>query len=174
MPSPRESAILPNTYPLIISLGGNLGERENYLHKARQQLLALLGPFTQVSSIYETEAWGIQKQPAFLNQVLVAHTQKAPIEALHILQTIENDLGRIRKEKWAARTIDLDILYYDDQLIDLENLKVPHPYIPQRRFILTPLVEICPNWLHPELKLTQKELLAACEDPGLVYKWNMA
>lgn len=157
---------------MVISLGGNMGDREYYLREARNRLADSLGPFSRVSSLYETEAWGIKEQASFLNQVGLLYTKRSAPEALGIMQKVEASLGRIREQKWSARTIDLDILYYAAQVIHTDDLQVPHPFIAQRRFILVPLAEICPDWIHPLLKLSQKDLLEACEDEGLVYKWK--
>ena len=152
---------------VVLSLGGNKGDREKLLFRAVEGLndhFQLL----KVSKIYETSAWGGIAKGDFLNQLAVISTQKQPEEVLEIIQEIELDLGRTREEPWGDRTMDIDILYYGNLMIDSERLKVPHPYIPQRRFILVPLNELLPEKKHPILNLTSAQMLRECEDPSEV------
>ena len=113
-----------------LSLGSNLGNRKNSLKKARS-FLKEFGEIKKESSIIETKAWGKIDQPDFLNQVILIETELSPQELLQNCQNIENKLGRERKEKWGERTIDIDILFYDDLVLDEKNLQIPHPYIPK-------------------------------------------
>jgi 2-amino-4-hydroxy-6-hydroxymethyldihydropteridine diphosphokinase len=149
-------------------LGANLGDRLATLQKATDLIAARIGQVVHQSGLYETAPWGVTDQPAFLNQVLAVKTTMEPEEVLNQTQAIEQELGRVRLEKWGARLIDIDLLYYDQLVLQTDRLTIPHPYLHQRRFTLMPLVEIAPDFLHPVLTKTNAMLLAACEDEGMV------
>lgn len=151
-------------------LGSNLGNREHNLQLASREIGRLLGPIITASSVYKTGAWGKIDQPDFYNQVIVATTEKSPEEALMAIRNIEELLGRTRTEKWGSRTIDIDILFWDDQVISTPELTIPHPGIPQRRFTLIPLLEISPDFVHPVLHKSVYELLQECTDTLSVEK----
>ena len=140
-----------------LSLGSNLGNREKYLEQART-FLKELGKIKKESSVLETPAWGKTNQPNFLNQVILIETKLFPHDLLKECQKIENKLGRERKVKWGARTIDIDILFYDNLVLNEENLTIPHPYISEREFVLEPLNEIAPDFVYPVLGLTIRGL----------------
>ncbi len=146
-------------------LGSNLGDREELLNTAREQIEKWIGTIVKTSLIYETEAWGIEDQPEFLNQVLEIETELKPIEVLDKIGIIEKEMGRRRYQKWGTRIIDIDILYFDDEVIETEELIIPHPENPNRKFVLVPMVEIAPDLVHPTLSLSQEELLDRCKDP---------
>lgn len=145
-------------------LGANLGEPLAQLRDAATALEKRVGTIKKTSSVYASAAWGVEDQPTFLNQVLLISTPLSAREVLQEIQQIENDLGRVRLQKWGARIIDIDILYYNNDVVDEEDLRIPHPYIAQRRFTLLPLVEIAPNYVHPAGQETNQELLQSCED----------
>lgn len=145
--------------------GGNLGDRLKHLTSASDLIDNLCGNIKQASSIYETEAWGKTDQPSFLNQVLQIQTDLKPHQLLKKILTIEKKLGRFRKEKNGPRTIDIDILLFDNAIIKEPSLQVPHPRMQDRRFVLTPLAEIASELEHPVFKKTISALLAACTDP---------
>ena len=149
---------------IYILLGANLGDPITQLGKARELLKQKLGNLVKASSVYQSEAWGVEDQPIFLNQVLLIETDKSADESLLICQNIENELGRIRKEKWGARLIDIDILYFNSEIIDKPLLKIPHPYIQDRKFTLQPLCEVANSYKHPKLNLTNEQLLLICKD----------
>lgn len=150
--------------PVFISTGTNQGNRLLNLQKAKEQCEHFFGEAKLSSSIYETAAWGFTKQKDFLNQVLLFDTAVAPMEILEILLQIEQNMGRIRDVKWGPRKIDLDILFIDEKIIETAGLKVPHPQIPNRKFILIPMVEIAADFIHPKLQKSMAILLQECED----------
>lgn len=133
-------------------------------------LQADAGRVIRCSSVYETAAWGLTDQPAFLNQVICLETHLSPEKLLRTIQAIEGRLGRTKKEKWGARLADIDVLYYGTEQIRTEQLTVPHPYLPERRFTLVPLAEIAPEFVHPVLGMTNRALLERCPDHGEVRK----
>lgn len=149
---------------VYVSLGSNLGNRHKNLRTARNALEKKGLHIPACSSIYETEAWGLKEQSAFLNQVIELYTDQSAIQVLHICLETENEMGRQRKRKWGARLIDIDILYYENQIIDTPQLQVPHTRIPERRFVLVPLSELAPGFIHPILQKSQDTLLKACND----------
>lgn len=145
-------------------LGGNIGDRMLHLAEARASIERTCGSISKASAIYQTAAWGKENQPDFLNQALEIETELSPIDLLSQLLEIEKELGRLRLERWAERTIDIDILYFGDEIIKLPELNIPHPRVQLRRFALVPLVEIAPNLVHPELHKTSGQLLESCPD----------
>ena len=149
---------------LVLIIGGNLGDRLGLIRQARISLGKLFGAERLVSSIFETQAWGGRSKGNYLNQVLVYETAISPEGVLGLIQDIENSLERKREVKWGDRTMDIDILYYGDKVIQSGKLSVPHPYIQDRRFVLVPLTEVMPDFLHPTLLLSQLELLENCSD----------
>ena len=169
----RQSYILYHTsYMIILLLGANLGDRVQTLRRATDLIVERVGPVVQQSGLYETAPWGVTDQPAYLNQVLAVETNLEPEDVLRQTQAIEQALGRVRLEKWGARLIDIDLLYYDQRILQTETLTIPHPYLHQRRFTLVPLAEIAPDFVHPILQKTTLELLAECADTSEVTIFN--
>lgn len=144
---------------VFIGLGTNLGDRAKNLEAARSALADEMTILKQ-SSFYETAPWGFLEQPAFLNQVIEAETDLSPSKLLDFLKKTETELGRQANFRYGPRLIDLDILFYGKRVIQTQRLQVPHPRLPERAFVLVPLVEIAPDWLHPQSKKTISELLA--------------
>jgi 2-amino-4-hydroxy-6-hydroxymethyldihydropteridine diphosphokinase len=138
-----------------------LGNRETLLIQAEEAITEWVGPIDARSSIVETAPWGKTDQPYFLNRVLRVKTRLPPIQLMEMLLQIEQDMGRNRAEKWGPRTIDIDVLFYDSRIINEPGLCVPHPYMHEREFVLKPLVEIAPGFMHPVLQKTMSELLDA-------------
>jgi 2-amino-4-hydroxy-6-hydroxymethyldihydropteridine diphosphokinase len=152
----------------VLLLGSNTGDRSLHLQKALVGV-AGLGRIDQVSAVYESTAWGLTEQNDFLNMVAGLYTRLAPEGLLDALLELENNLGRVRNMKWGPRIIDLDILYYGQEIIDKPGLQLPHPGIPDRRFTLVPLASIYPELKHPKLLQNTNELLEQCADSGNVY-----
>jgi 2-amino-4-hydroxy-6-hydroxymethyldihydropteridine diphosphokinase len=145
-------------------LGSNLGDREARLTQARHDLAATTGHITAASALYETAAWGLEDQPAFLNQVLAVETELSAPALLAACLAAEQQQQRERLVRWGARTLDVDILFFGQEIISTPSLTIPHPALPGRRFALVPLAEVAPQLMHPELHCTVAELLAACPD----------
>jgi 2-amino-4-hydroxy-6-hydroxymethyldihydropteridine diphosphokinase len=150
--------------------GSNMGERLEYLQKANSLIEQRCGKIVQQSSIYETEPWGLLDQPAFVNQVIAISTKLSPEDLMAELLKIEAIIGRIRTVKMGPRIIDLDILAYNQLILDSPSLQIPHPALPFRRFALTPLNEIAPELMHPLLQKTISTLLLDCTDTSNVQK----
>ncbi|PKQ69800.1 2-amino-4-hydroxy-6-hydroxymethyldihydropteridine diphosphokinase [Raineya orbicola] len=148
---------------VFILLGSNEGNRVFFLKEAIRKL-ENLGKILKISSIYETKPWGNLEQANFLNCVLEMQTTLSAENLLTEILSIEKSLGRERKTKWQARTIDIDILYFGNLIIQSENLQIPHPFLHQRRFTLVPLVEIASDFLHPVFQKNNQELLQECSD----------
>ena len=158
------------TGQVFLLLGSNLGDRGQVLASAREAIAAQAGSIIRQSAIYETEPWGNTDQPVFLNQVLEISTSLLPEDLLRIILNIEHDLGRVRYERWGARVIDIDILYFGQTVMDSARLTLPHPRIQDRRFVLAPLAEIAAGFVHPLLQKTSTQLLEECPDTSAVSK----
>ena len=153
-------------------IGGNEGDRLTNLAEARKYVASAAGTLLQVSSVYETAPWGRTDQPDFLNQALELATSLDGPSLMRVILAIEEKMGRQRLEKYGSRIIDIDILFFNDAIIQEPGLVVPHPEIPNRRFVLAPMEEIAPSYRHPVLGQTIAQLLAACKDPLEVKKTN--
>ncbi len=151
-------------------IGGNMGDRLANLEDAKKAITELCGKILIQSTIYETEAWGFKEQPSFYNQALCLETEKNATDLLHSLLTIELSLGRTRTIYLGPRTIDIDIIYFNDEIFISENLTIPHQSMTERNFVLTPLTEIAPTFIHPVFNKTNSELLHECKDTATVYK----
>lgn len=142
---------------VFLLLGSNLGDRNAFMQQAIAHIETDIATVLQASDVYETQSWGKANAPDYLNQVLLLQTDLPAQTVLQKILAIELLLGRRREEKWGSRTIDIDILFYGDAVIDEPNLKVPHPEMHRRRFTLEPLAQIAPDFVHPLLK---KNILA--------------
>jgi 2-amino-4-hydroxy-6-hydroxymethyldihydropteridine diphosphokinase len=157
---------MPNL--VYLSLGSNVGDRKAQLHDALAKLAAV-GSVVAMSSFYETEPVEFTRQPWFLNCVIALETSQTPQQLMAAILRIEEEMGRRRVQKKGPRSIDIDILLFDDTIVDSKELTIPHPAMHQRRFVLEPLAEIAPELLHPVLKKTIGELLDSLP-PGQVVK----
>lgn len=162
--------IMNEIHTAYLLIGGNIGDRQHYLSRAAQLIEEHAGDIIALSSVYETDAWGFTAQPAFLNQVLVLQTALSPLDLLQQVLQIELILGRVREQKMGPRTIDIDILLYEQTILDLPELVLPHPSLQFRRFALMPLAEVAPGLPHPVLQKTVAELLTDCPDKLAVKK----
>lgn len=155
---------MPTVY---LALGANLGDRLANL----RAVLAVLPPNVELlaqSPIYETPPWGVTDQPAFLNMVVRGQTQLPPHELLKQLKSLETTLGRIPGIRYGPRLIDIDILFYDDLLLDTPELTIPHPRLHERAFVLVPLADLEPALIHPGMGKSVRALLAAVDTKGIV------
>ena len=149
----------------ILLTGSNIGDRLLELETARELIGQKIGVVDSSSSVFETAAWGNTDQGAFLNQIVSGTTTQSALEVMRQALSIEKEMGRFREKKWAPRTIDIDLLFLDDQVVTSEELTLPHPLLHQRKFTLVPLCEIFPDFRHPVLNLSMTELLAGLSDP---------
>jgi 2-amino-4-hydroxy-6-hydroxymethyldihydropteridine diphosphokinase len=149
---------------VFLGLGSNLGDRAYYLEEAISALASAATKILATSRIYETEPWGVMEQPPYWNQVIWIETELEPLDLLHVCQEIEHRLGRERKVHWGPRTIDIDLLIYDNRVSKSEELILPHPYLEDRAFVLAPLREIA-----PELVLPSGRSISEVTGEGKVY-----
>ena len=144
---------------VFFSIGSNLGNKEENCLRAIEALKAEGVKILRVSGMYYTKAWGYEEQPDFVNMAVEGKTEIPPMELLLRIKAIEKALGREETFRWGPRVVDIDILFYGDLVIDWPDLKVPHPYIPEREFVLLPMAEIAPDFVHPLLNKDMKTLL---------------
>ncbi|WP_316749824.1 2-amino-4-hydroxy-6-hydroxymethyldihydropteridine diphosphokinase [Pedobacter gandavensis] len=156
---------------VYLLLGSNLGDREELLNDAVVQIGKQVGEVFAQSSFYETAAWGKTDQPSFINLAVGLKTGLSALEVLKAVLGIEAELGRVRKEKWGARLIDIDVMFYGDEIVDMgEELQIPHPQLQHRKFVLVPLAEIAGGLIHPVIGKRVSEILAILEDNLTVTK----
>lgn len=155
-------------------IGGNIGNRTENLSKTRALIGSRCGQILKESSVFETSAWGKTDQPDFLNQALLVETTHPATVLLNTVLGIERELGRFRAEKFGPRTIDIDIILFNNDIIHLPQLSIPHPNMQDRRFVMAPMAEIAPDLVHPVLEKTMLELLRDCPDQLPVNKKTSA
>ncbi len=158
------------TTTVFLSLGSNLGDREQMLHRAVEAIELHIGPVTIASKTYETLAWGMTDTPDFLNQVIAVSTDLLPSKLLQTIHRIEQSLGRIRNpeiKEYVSRTIDIDILYVGNKVITSKKLIIPHPFLHKRSFVLVPLNEIAAGFIHPGLNLSNHDLMLKLGEESL-------
>jgi len=154
-------------------IGGNLGDREQYIERTKSLISERVGFILRSSSIYESEPWGFEHNQDFLNQVIIVDTQLSPASLLLEISFIEGVLGRERNcAGYCSRTVDIDILFYDQQVLLTPSLIIPHKHLHKRLFVLTPLTELVPDMIHPLFSITIRELMAICDDTTKVWKYQ--
>ena len=159
-------------FDTILMLGGNLGDVKSNFEIALLELKTDQGSVFKQSSLYQSDPWGDTDQPPFLNQAIWYKTSLEPDKLLEMVLEIENKLGRVRNRKNGPRIMDIDILLIDNQIINQNNLIVPHPRMHLRRFNIMPLAELIPEWIHPVLGKSMLDLMELCEDQSAVFKIN--
>jgi 2-amino-4-hydroxy-6-hydroxymethyldihydropteridine diphosphokinase len=157
----------PQQISVYIALGTNLGDRAANLQNAIEALSPLVDVLTR-SPVYQTPPWGYEDQPDFLNQVVLAQTALAPKDLLAHLKNIETTVGRTPSFRYGPRLVDLDILFYGDEVFKMEGLEIPHPRIPERAFVLVPLNDLNPDLQHPTLKVSIQEMLQQVDTTGIL------
>ena len=162
------------THQAWICLGTNLGDRLTMLDTARERIQGSCGKIILESGIYESRSWGYESENEFYNQCVVLDTRLDPGSLLQELQRIEKEFGREKKNGvYEDRTLDLDILFYDDHIVEQDDLVIPHPHISERMFVLQPLAEISPGKNHPVSGIMVKQLLQQCMDPVKVKRISL-
>jgi len=156
---------------LYLLNGSNIGNRAGNLKKAACLLTEQFGKALNISEIYETQAWGITEQPNFFNQALYYQSNLAPLQLLKVIKRIEKEIGGRHKEKWTARVMDIDIIFYGNLIFESKQLTIPHALMHLRNFVLAPLNEIAPNFVHPKLNITVNQLLNNSTDTLKVKKF---
>jgi len=165
---------MENQNNLVLLLGSNTGDSAALLKRGSELISLEIGKINQTSSIYKSQAWGFVGHD-FLNQVVLVKTHLSSLECLSLTQKIEKKLGRKKKSKngiYENRTIDIDILFYNMEIINYENLQIPHPRITERRFTLEPLNELMPDFIHPQNNKNINQLMIECTDNSMVKKLN--
>lgn len=151
-------------------LGSNIGDTKKNINKAKKQIENKIGSVTRSSSLYSTKAWGYEDQDDFMNQVLIVTTALSSIETMMRILEIEKNMGRVRTLKNAPRLIDIDILFFNKEIIHTEDLIIPHPLMQKRKFVMVPLNELSPNFIHPVLKKNIHQIMSSCKDKLTVNK----
>lgn len=159
---------------VYLLIGSNEGDRLNQLTLACQLLAEKAGTLINHSSIFETASWGIEDLPPHYNQALLLQTKMNAEDLLKLIHEIEHELGRKRQIKWGLRSIDIDIIYFNSEVINTPNLTIPHALMQERNFVLAPLVEIAPDFIHPVFLKTNAELLQLSKDKLSVKKVSLA
>lgn len=149
---------------VFLLLGSNLGDKRKNISRAIELISENVGHVIQQSSLYETAAWGKTDQPSFYNQAIEVATRLTPKKLLQMVKKNEQEIGRTVAEKWSARIIDIDIVFYGKELFRSNVLVIPHPFMQERRFVLAPLNEIAPDFIHPILQQSVRTLLEKCKD----------
>jgi len=158
---------------VFLQLGSNLGDRELLLKDSITEIEDRVGNILECSKLYESTPWRVEGQENYLNQILKVKTTLLADDVLLTVLDIEKQLGRVRIEKWGERLIDIDIIFYNDSIIETPELCVPHKHLHERMFVLTPLHNIAPEMVHPKYNKTIEELLKICKDTELVKEYAL-
>jgi len=165
--------LIINMNIVFLQLGSNLGNRESLLQDAISAIEERVGKVVEKSKVYESAPWRVEGQENYLNQILKVKTEISADDVLSTILDVEKELGRIRLEKWGERLIDIDIIFYNDSIIETAELCVPHKHMHERMFVLTPLHNIAPDMVHPKYNKTVDELLQICTDTELVKEYAL-
>jgi len=158
-------------HKVYLELGGNEGNRLQYMELARNAILEKIGQIVQQSSVYETPPWGFTAEQCFYNQVVCVITELGASDLLRVALRIEKKLGRVRgTQQYCSRTMDIDILFYDSSVFNQDGLTIPHPRMHLRKFVLVPMCEIAPNFIHPLINKSIADLLKICSDQSEIKK----
>ena len=157
-------------YTVYLGLGTNLGDKRNNLNLALEKIKNEIGEISNQSSIYETEAWGVKDQDNYFNIVIELKTKHLPLALIKKILEIEINLGRIREKKWDSRIIDIDILFFENYIISTDHLHIPHPFLEKRNFVLQPLNEIVPDFIHPKMRKNISRLSLESKDENWIKK----
>ena len=156
---------------VYLCLGGNIGDTRNYLQNAVAMIGRRIGRVVSQSAVYQSEPWGFNAEQMFLNQVVVAETELEPHAVLELCLQIEAELGRTRSGNgYEPRTIDIDIVFFGQQIVNQPDLQVPHPLMHRRNFVLRPLCDVAADFVHPIFGLTVRQLADICDDKAVVRK----
>lgn len=154
---------------LVLSLGSNLGNRYTYLLQAIASIDTLFDTKSTVASFYQTPPWGDIHQPLFINTALCLYTDISASKCLTLLQSIEDSMGRTKTHKWGPRCIDIDIIFYGNDPLELEDLNIPHLRMHERAFVIKPITDLSPDFIHPTLNKTMTQLLSEIEDDTILF-----
>jgi|WetSurMetagenome_2_1015567.scaffolds.fasta_scaffold159311_2 2-amino-4-hydroxy-6-hydroxymethyldihydropteridine diphosphokinase len=159
---------------VFLGLGGNIGDLDSNFKKVKDLIKSNCGKIINTSSIFKTPPIGFESVDFFWNQVVEIETHFKPATLLQKTLQIEKEMGRTRVSgQYSSRPMDIDLLYYDNSIIKTDNLQIPHPRIQERKFVLVPLVEIAPDYIHPENKSTNLQLLEQCSDISVIEKLQL-
>tara|TARA_B100000287_G_scaffold431444_1_gene488701 strand:+ start:1268 stop:1753 length:486 start_codon:yes stop_codon:yes gene_type:complete len=158
---------------IYLQLGSNLGDRKKLLDSAISLINKKIGRVSRRSKIYESDAWGVSHQPKYLNQILEVYSDIKCKYIINHIHSIENQLGRIRDKKWQERLIDIDVIFFNDLIIEKNDLYIPHKYMHKRRFVLEPLNELIGDYIHPKYKKSIAQLLNECRDNQTVIEYEL-
>tara|TARA_B100000242_G_scaffold162232_1_gene115935 strand:+ start:2357 stop:2836 length:480 start_codon:yes stop_codon:yes gene_type:complete len=158
---------------IFLQIGSNIGDRYSNLMTCIKNIELFTGKIINKSKIYVSECWGVQNQRDYFNMVVAVKSIYNPFKVLKIISKIENDMGRIRKKKWDSRIIDIDILFFGKQIIKSKELIIPHEHLYKRMFVLRPLADIAPFFIHPVLKKNIKQLIKECKDDNTVFEYEL-
>ena len=159
---------MPPAETVLLSLGSNIGPRKRRIRDAIQRISTSIMSNVKVSSLYETEPIGFTEQPKFINVVITGETELSATDLHEACKGLELAQGRVHRDQWREREIDIDVILYGDEVIESDRLTVPHPRMRDRRFVLVPATEIAPDLVDPATGCSMQELLAICEDKGEV------
>lgn len=158
-------------HKVFLGIGGNVGNKQKNFSEVLNLIQNMVGKIVKKSSVYETPPWGFKAEENFWNQVVLVETKHSPMDLLTEIHKIEALFGRERKTKlYTSREMDIDILYFNNDFMEIDKLVIPHPRIHQRKFVLVPLVEIAPELKHPLLRLTSTQMLENCRDGSVIKK----